>query len=260
MAQLDVRRTYKSGYILTKQDLDAFLNDIETFFNTTKLNSDNIQDNSITISTRVIDGTITTAKIDNGAVTNSILATDAVTAVKLADEAVTTAKILNANVTATKLAANSITAAKIADNTVEKVKLNIEKDANTVSYTTTSASIVAITGSDVDITLSAARPTLLLMGGGNIRVASTVAGGGSGALVHIKKDTVAVTSSSPSIAIIEVSIDVGVDQTNYLEVPASFIVVDTDATGHVYYKAYVDIIGGDPQQASFTGTMRAVVL
>jgi len=260
MAQLDVRRTYRSNYILTQQDLDAFLNDIEAFFNSTKINSDNIQDASITVSTKMIDATVTTAKIDNGAITSVKVADGAVTAVKIADEAVTTAKILDANVTAAKLADSSITAAKIADNTVEKTKLNIEYDSNTIGFNTTSTSIAAITGTDVDLNLSTARPVIVTMAGGNIRIESTAINDGSGCIVYIKKDTTIVTSSSPTLASINCTIDVSVDQTNYIEVPAAFIAVDTAATGHVYYKAFVDIIGINPQRATFTGKVHAVAL
>ncbi len=53
MATLNVRREYADGDILLESDLDAFLDDIETFLNVTKIDDDNIQDLGITGSTKL---------------------------------------------------------------------------------------------------------------------------------------------------------------------------------------------------------------
>lgn len=94
MATLSATRSYEDGEVLVEADLDAFLDDIETFINTTKFNDDNIQNSGITGSTKLL----------NASVTESKLAANAVSTNKLAADAVTTAKILDANVTAAKLA------------------------------------------------------------------------------------------------------------------------------------------------------------
>ena len=96
MAQLDVRREYADGEILLASDLDAFLNDIETFLNVIKLNDDNIQDGGINAATKLADSSVTTSKLANGAVTTNKIADGAVTTAKIADGAVTTAKISDA--------------------------------------------------------------------------------------------------------------------------------------------------------------------
>ena len=114
MAQLDVRREYADGEILLASDLDAFLNDIETFLNVIKLNDDNIQDGGINAATKLADSSITTAKLANGAVTTNKIADNAVTTAKIADGAITTAKIADSAVTTAKIADSAVTAAKIS--------------------------------------------------------------------------------------------------------------------------------------------------
>lgn len=95
MASLDTTRNYNDGEVLVEADLDAFLDDIETFLNVTKINDDNIQNNGITGSTKLL----------NQSVTESKLASNSVTTLKIADGNVTTAKIADAAVTEAKLAA-----------------------------------------------------------------------------------------------------------------------------------------------------------
>lgn len=94
MAQIDVTRSYRDGEVLTEADLDAFLDDIETFLNVTKINDDNIQNSGITGSTKLLNTSVTAAK----------LATDSVTTLKIADQNVTTAKIADEAVSLDKLA------------------------------------------------------------------------------------------------------------------------------------------------------------
>jgi hypothetical protein len=110
MATLDVRRLYNDGDPLFEADLDAIIDDIETFVNTTKLSDDNIQNAGITASTKLVDGSITAAK----------LGSDSVTTAKILDANVTTAKlvdgILSADATGrAKMADSFVNAAKIAD-------------------------------------------------------------------------------------------------------------------------------------------------
>jgi hypothetical protein len=143
MPQLDARRTYADGAVLFAADLDAIVDDIETLFNTTGLNDDNLQNAGITASTKLIDATITagklasssvtTAKIDALAVTTAKIAllnvttatiNDlAVTTGKIAALAVTTAKIAALNVTSAELAADSVITTKILDSNVTTAKI-----------------------------------------------------------------------------------------------------------------------------------------
>jgi microcystin-dependent protein len=95
MATLVITKTYADGDILTEADLDAIKDDVEAFLNVTGINDDNIQTAGITASSKLIDATISTAKIANSAIT----------AGKLAADSVTTVKILDANVTPAKLSA-----------------------------------------------------------------------------------------------------------------------------------------------------------
>lgn len=100
MATITITKQWANGEILLEADLDFIKSDVETFLNVTKINDDNIQNAGITASSKLIDGTISTAKLQNAAVT----------ATKLATDSVTTIKILDANVTAAKLAADVTTA------------------------------------------------------------------------------------------------------------------------------------------------------
>jgi hypothetical protein len=109
MSQLDLSRGYAEGEVLLEADLDAIRDGITTFFNTTKINDDNIQTSGIDAEDKVIDASVSTAK----------LATGAVTAAKLVDGAITTAKILDANVTTAKIADGAVTSSKILNGTLE---------------------------------------------------------------------------------------------------------------------------------------------
>ncbi len=99
MATITITKQWANGQILLEADLDFIKSDIETFINVTKLNDDNIQNAGITASSKLIDGTISTGKLQNAAVTDTKLATNAVTTIKITD----------ANVTAAKLAADVFT-------------------------------------------------------------------------------------------------------------------------------------------------------
>lgn len=141
MASIDVRRTYADGDILLAADFDAFLDDLETFLNTTKINDDNIQNNGITASDKLIDASISTAKIANLAVTTAKINDLSVTSGKLASGAVISGKIDSlavgetniaaGAVTETKIAGGSVTAAKLGNNAVTTDKIN----AGAVTFT-----------------------------------------------------------------------------------------------------------------------------
>jgi microcystin-dependent protein len=82
MPTLTITKNYDDGTVLTEAQLDAVKDSIETFVNTTKLDSNNIQTNGIA-----------TANYAVGSVDATALASSAVTTVKIADSAVTAAKL-----------------------------------------------------------------------------------------------------------------------------------------------------------------------
>lgn len=66
----------------------------------------------------IVDGTITTGKIEAGSITTALIAAGAITANELAADSVTAVKIQAASITAVKIAAETITGDKIAANTI----------------------------------------------------------------------------------------------------------------------------------------------
>jgi hypothetical protein len=153
MPTLTVTKNYSDNNVLTEAHLDAAFESVETFVNTTKLDSSNLQAAAVTetqlgsaavTEAKIATGAVTTAKIADGAITgaklaattadNSTLEYDAtndylkvkasgITATQIASDAVTTAKILNANVTTAKIADSNITTAKILDRNVTTAKI-----------------------------------------------------------------------------------------------------------------------------------------
>lgn len=105
MATIDITRNYADGEVLTEADLDAICDDIEAFLNVTKISDDNIQNNSITGSLKLLTASVTAAKLASDSVTTVKIADANVTEPKLADDAVTTSKIADGAVTSEKLAA-----------------------------------------------------------------------------------------------------------------------------------------------------------
>lgn len=161
MPRLDVRRTYADGYNLLKQDLDAFVDDIETFVNLTRLNDDNFQAASIATA-KLIDGSITNAKLANGAVTTVKIADGAVTAAKIAAGTVEAADIDSSAITAAKVATGVITAAKIAASTVTNIKFATNYALSSDISNSHSATTLTSVGS-VTITTTSNRPVLVYL-------------------------------------------------------------------------------------------------
>lgn len=114
MSTLDITRSYADGTLLYAADFDALCNESETFFNTTKLNGDNLATDGITASLKITDTSITTAKIPDSAITTLKLEDEAVTTAKINDLAVTTAKILDGTLVTADFTDASVTNAKRA--------------------------------------------------------------------------------------------------------------------------------------------------
>lgn len=81
MPTLTITKQYDDGTVLTETQLDTAFASVTTFVNTTKLDSDNIQDGGLDADT-LASSAVTTAKIAAGAVTLAKLAAE-VTAVTL---------------------------------------------------------------------------------------------------------------------------------------------------------------------------------
>lgn len=169
MAQLDIRRNYATGEVLLQQDLDAIVDDLETFLNYTKLNDDNIQDASITASTKVEAASINGPKFKNNAITTAKLASDSVTTDSIYDAAVTTAKLATDSVNTDQLAASAVTTSKFDASAITAAKMS--------SNYATSHTIGQVGGSSGD-TVSATittsgRPVMIFLQPG-----ATAGGGG----------------------------------------------------------------------------------
>ena len=93
MPELDVTRNYDDTLDLTEAQLDVIKESLETFFNSTQLDSTNFQ-----------TGGITTDSLEDGAVTSAKIPDEAITTSKVAAGAVTTAKIGDGQITFDKLA------------------------------------------------------------------------------------------------------------------------------------------------------------
>ena len=123
MPTLNLTKNYADGTILFASDFSAFITDMETFFNITKITDGNIQNASLTGSTVLTDSSVTTAKIIDSNVTTAKIADLAVTTGVINDSAVTTVKIADSNVTTTELADSAVETSNIADASITRAKI-----------------------------------------------------------------------------------------------------------------------------------------
>lgn len=129
MATLSINKDWADGEVLLEADLDNVKDDVETFLNTTKINDDNIQNAGITASSKLIDASISAAK----------LAADSVTTAKIIDGALSAdatgrAKMADGFVNAAKLATDSVTKVKLADGAK-----NLTRESKASNFTASSA-------------------------------------------------------------------------------------------------------------------------
>lgn len=125
MATLTITKNYADGTLLEEAELDPFINNMQTFINTTKINDDNIQNQGITASTKLADGTITAGKINAGAVTEVTILASNVTTTNINDSAVTEAKIPASNITIAKIADSTVASADFSANSVTYAKTTL---------------------------------------------------------------------------------------------------------------------------------------
>jgi hypothetical protein len=182
MADLSTTRNYADGEVLVRADLDAFLDDIETFINVTGINDDNIQNSGITGSLKLLNQSVTeaklatnsvsTLKIQAGAVTNAQIAAGTILTSNIAPNNITTALIADQNVTTAKIADAAVTTAKLATNAVtDTILSNDPTDDTKRAVSTNSIHDAAVTtpkiadGSITPAKLATNYATLTMNGG-----------------------------------------------------------------------------------------------
>lgn len=166
MATLTLSKTYDDVAVLDAVDLSNWLNDTETFLNTTKLNDDNIQTGGIDGSTKIADASISTAKIATDAITTAKVAATTIETIKINDLAVTAAKMAASSVTTAKLASDSITTAKITNAVITRSKLAAANYSTSTASFTATVTTPTLTGHQVTITTTG-RPVVVAVYGGS---------------------------------------------------------------------------------------------
>jgi len=202
MPTLSISKTYRDGDVLFEADLDNIKSSVETFINTTKLDDDNIQDNGITGSSKLIDSSITSAKVVAEAVTATLLDTNAITTAKIGSNAVTAAKFNDLAVTTAKIADLNVTTAKLAAGaatTVKKQTPTVEQSSGTGASGTTVNSTSFTLVQDVTITTTGG-PVFCLVGPKSGSLSVETSAGGTVGYQIIAEDGV-----NPAITIAETS-------------------------------------------------------
>src|SRR5574343_336588 len=215
MPSLSIEKTYQDGATPTSADLDNICDSLETFLNVTKLGSDNIADNSITASSTLVAGSITSDKIQNLAVTTAKIADNAATAAKFATGAVTTAKITDANVTTAKIASGAVTSAKLADGAITYAKKSapsIVLSGNSLSSSSFSPSYAST------INASLVRPLIYTISGSSLTLVRNSSLGQSSGSVFLQKN-----GSVVSVSGIGCYLDAGGGITSLISIPSSSI-------------------------------------
>lgn len=255
MAQLDVRRLYASGVAPTKEQLDAFVDDIETFVNLTKLNDDNVQDAGITASTKFIDGTITTAKFQNSAVTTAKIADAAITTATLAPLGIETASIADSAVTTAKIVDSAVTTAKITDANVTKIKAADNYSlSSAISFTDTYTAFQAYytpVDKSISVTITTTgKPVLVSLiptsTAGEITTTSTF--GYPIACIFFYRDTSLISMQTANLSAGRGS---GAGTTTVKRACSGHFVIDTPVAGTYTYKLMYGVQG---QDGGFTST------
>lgn len=151
MPLLDVTRSYLDNSPFLERYIDDFLDDIEELLNVTQLDDDNIQDASLTASTIVTAGSITTAKMISEIATTAKFAAGSVTTSKLPTGGIVAAEVADANITTDKIANTTITTALFADaslSTTEFADSGLNKSSLTASVYAESAEVVTVGAGD----------------------------------------------------------------------------------------------------------------
>lgn len=158
MSTLTVTTTYDTAAILYESQLDDIKTPIETYFNTTQIDGDNIQANILDGASYLADDSISADKLAPNSVTTARLVDSTpssdtgITTAKINTDAITTAKLDDLAVTTDKIDDLNVTTAKIGNNEVPKTLFPAVPTASStiadlsVNRTTTGAS-----GVDTDV-------------------------------------------------------------------------------------------------------------
>lgn len=189
MSTLTVTTTYDTAQILYEAQIDEIKTPIETYFNTTQIDGDNIQANILDGATYLSDDSISADKLASNAVTTAKLADSTpssdtgITTAKINTDAVTTAKLDDLAVTTAKIDDGDVTTAKIGGAVPKSIMLELPTASTTLSDMNLDRSSTSLSlGSDTAETLvgsltfsglTSGKPILI-----NLQSTSTAAGYG----------------------------------------------------------------------------------
>ncbi len=241
MPTLSITKNYSDGATLTEAHLDTALEGIETFVNTTKLDSDNIQDGALDADT-LASNAVTTAKINASAVTTAKIADAAVTGAKLAAAIVDDSTI--------QIASNVI---KIKDAGVTQAKMAVRATgtsvaAGGVAFSTSSGSFSTASTTAVDVTnlsvtiVTTGRPVFLGLTNDTSSLSRIVVEDGNSGVtadLMIVRDSTTIfktrLNSNPTAA-----------SANLLELPPGIVfTIDAPSSGTYTYKIQALTGSGD---------------
>jgi hypothetical protein len=239
MPVLTVVKNYIDNTTLTQAELDQAFQSIETFVNTTKLDSTNLQNGSV-ITASIAAMAVDSSKIASNAVGASQLSSDSSVD---ANRAVGTNHLKDASVTVAKLASASVGTSQLIDANVTQAKLAARATGTTVAaggvaissscgvaYGNSTSSYTSVTNLNVTITALGRPVKVALQSDGTT-------GSLSGFLINLNgspPDPVAVGIFRDSTQVAEYRI--GGSSTTSTPVPASSIVfLDQPAAGTYTY-------------------------
>ncbi len=125
MSTLTVSKTYSDGVVLSESDLDAVKSDLESYYNSTRIDGNNLQQGSINGASILANSAVTTSKIADSMISSEkmqdgVSSTTGITAAKIIDNELDTDKFNTASVTTAKIANEAITTPLITNNSVPK--------------------------------------------------------------------------------------------------------------------------------------------
>jgi len=188
MSTLTITTTYDTAAILYESQLDAIKTPIETYFNTTQIEGNNIQANILDGATYLADDSISADKLASNSVTTAKLADSTpssdtgITTAKINTDAITTAKLDDLAVTTAKIDDGDVTTAKIGGAVPKSIMLELPTASATLSdltITRTASSDPTTNGSETLVGsltfsgLTSGKPVLI-----NLQSTSTSSGYG----------------------------------------------------------------------------------
>ena len=248
MATLSIAKNYADATILFESDLDDIRDALLTFLNTTKLNDDNIQDSGITASSKLVNSSISGAKLNANVVDDSTIELvssqirikdDGITTAKIADSAVTSAKIADSAVTTAKIADGGVTRAKLEDRTVTTDGTDpgaggISKSTSSGTFSTSSSTLTDVTNVSTTITTTGRPVMVFLEPDGTTNPAELK----SSRSASTNSAQYAILRDATTVGQAEITVD-GVSSSGSSSLshsPSGFMVIDDVAAGTYTYK------------------------